>query len=954
MTRFSQDLQLEDGHTVPRFILCIMVFGGLSDHGNMRIITMKQKLLFTLFVLLAIMKVQAEVEINDANFPDANFRNWVLKQTYGADGVLTDTEISGVNLINVSEKNIQSLKGIEFFTMLTTLYCYSNQLSEIDVSKNAALTLLSCFGNQFTSLDVSNNPALTELYCYDNQLTKLNVMSNRTLETLSCGNNHLTELDVSNNTKLTWFNCHHNQLSVLDVSKNTALTFLSCKENLLTALDVSKNPMLTELYCWGNQMTSLDVTNNTALTLLSCSYNPLYSLDVSQNSNLEKLYCYDNGLTELDISNNTSLTLLNCGYNNLTSLDVSKNTKLAGLYCYINRITALDVSNNLALTELECYDNQINGMEMYRLVHSLPKVNGGKMYICDNLNLEKNVITTSQVATANAKGWTTYYWHLEDEGWGWAKYEGSEDGPDIEVDGIYYKLLGQEAIVVGKVNKNLNEYVYKGDIVIPESITIEGNSYKVSAIDNEAFAYSDGLVSVKVPNSVTTISDGVFKYCNNLVNVQLSERVQITRFNNIFLGCKKLSSIIIPKGVKTIGNNAFSGCVGLKSVTIPQSVTGIVSGAFYGCDNLKDIHLSDIAAWCEIKIIGEGDDLYTFPYKQGYNLFLNDEEIKDLVIPDGVTGIAGCAFRSFTGLTSVTFPESVAYIDKGAFSRCAGLTSVNMTEGLKVLYPYAFDYCSSLTSIAIPNNVYSIGDRAFENCTRLASVIIPNSVTYLGERTFRGCDKIATLSWDSSLSPNIITQYCKNALKTLVIGDNVTKIEESAFDGFTNLSSVTIGDSVVSIGGMAFRNCSKLSSAILGNSVESIGRLAFSKCTKLTSLTIPAAVTNIENGAFGSCTGLSYLICNAIIPPVCGSKVFSGVKTQSCILFVPNDSKNAYREADQWKDFLTIEDNSDVENAIISVRDNHKNTIFYDLSGRRVQQPSSGLFIKNGKKLMIK
>lgn len=930
-----------------------MVFGELSDHGNMRIVTMKQKLLLLVFFLTAI-TTWADVEINDANFPDANFRNWVLKQTYGADGVLTDTEISGVNLINVSEKNIQSLKGIEYFTMLTTLYCYSNQLSEIDVSKNAALTLLSCFGNQLTSLDVSNNPALTELYCYNNQLTGLNVRSNSTLEILSCGNNHLTELDISNNTKLAWFNCHQNQLSVLDVSNNTALTLLSCKENQLTTLDISKNTMLTELYCWGNQLTTLDVSNNTALTWISCNYNHLMTLDVSKNTKLETLYCHENQLTSLDISNNTALTLLSCSYNNLTSLDLSNNTKLTKLYCYINQLTSLDLSNNTALTELECFDNRIKGMEMYKLVQSLPQANSGKMYICDNLNFEKNEITTSQVATAKSKGWTTYYWNNGDEGRGWTEYEGCEEGPDIEVDGIYYKLIGQEAIVVGKVNKNLNEYVYKGDIVIPESITIEGNTYKVSAIDNEAFAYSDGLVSVKVPNSVTTISDGVFKYCNNLVNVQLSERVQITRFNNIFLGCKKLSSIIIPKGVKTIGNNAFYGCVGLKSVTIPQSVTGIVSGAFYGCDNLKDIHLSDIAAWCEIEIIGEGDDLYTFPYKQGYNLFHNDEEIKDLVIPDGVTRIAGCAFRSFTGLTSVTFPESVAYIDKGAFSRCAGLTSVNMTEGLKVLYPYAFDYCSSLTSITIPSNVYSIGDRAFYGCTHLVSVNIPNSVTYIGPRTFDGCNKIATLSWNSLLNPSVITQYCKSSLNNLELGDNVKAIENNAFEGFANLNSATIGNSVVSIGEMAFRNCIQLSSAILGNSVETIGKQAFSGCKKLTSITIPANVMNIEAGAFNQCSGLKQLISNAEIPPVCGSKVFNLVNKQNCILFVPNDSKSAYREADQWKDFLTIEDNSDVENAIKSVRDNHKNTIFYDLSGRRVQQPSSGLFIKNGKKLMIK
>ena len=132
------------------------------------------------------------VLINEMYFPDANFRNYLLNQSYGSDGVLTDEEIAGVTSIDVSSKSIQSLKGIEYFTALTELNCRSNQLTSLDVSKNTELTLLDCGYNSLTSLDVSKNTELT---------------------LLNCGYNPLTSLDVSKNTKLTTLYCEGKQIS---------------------------------------------------------------------------------------------------------------------------------------------------------------------------------------------------------------------------------------------------------------------------------------------------------------------------------------------------------------------------------------------------------------------------------------------------------------------------------------------------------------------------------------------------------------------------------------------------------------------------------------------------------------------------------------------------------------------------------------------------------------------
>ena len=229
-------------------------------------------------VLLALMSglnAHADVAINETTFPDANFRHFILNELFndsyqqiGADSVLTDVEIADVSSMECSYRHITSLKGIEYFTALKSLYCNDNQLRSLDVSKNTALIQLHCHNNPLMSLDVSKNTALEILDCNYIELSSLDVSKNTALTTLICSNNRLSSLDVSNNTALKTLHCSTNQLRSLDVSKNTALENLRCVGNDLTTLDVSKNAALKELYCYSNQLTELDLSNNPAISTL--------------------------------------------------------------------------------------------------------------------------------------------------------------------------------------------------------------------------------------------------------------------------------------------------------------------------------------------------------------------------------------------------------------------------------------------------------------------------------------------------------------------------------------------------------------------------------------------------------------------------------------------------------------------------------------------------------------
>ena len=299
---------------------------------------MKTKLLF--LVLLININV---IFCQTTYVPDNNFEQALITIGIDTDNTINQSvataDISGVTSLNLFNKDISDLTGIQDFISLTYLNCNLNQLTSLDISQNTNLTYLSCFNNQLTNIDVSNNTALTYL---------------------SLTGNQLTSIDVTQNTLLTVFGPSGNQLTSIDISQNTALELFQCSGNQISSLDVSNNTALVELYCSINQLSNLDVSNNTLLTDLACQYNPLLTtLDLSNNLALEGLNCSSNPLlSTLDITNNTNLIELSCNNNPLlTTLDLSNNIALEKFYGPETPFTSLDFSNNTALTELNCSYN---------------------------------------------------------------------------------------------------------------------------------------------------------------------------------------------------------------------------------------------------------------------------------------------------------------------------------------------------------------------------------------------------------------------------------------------------------------------------------------------------------------------------------------------------------------------------------------------------------------------
>lgn len=188
------------------------------------------------------------VEINSTNFPDPVFQQYVKDNIDKADTTgqkddkLSQAERDAVTKINIDKKNCTDLTGIAYFANLTTLSCEHNGLKE---------------------LNLEDNESLTKLYCSYNQLTTLDVSKNAKLRILQCSNNGMEKLNLGDITQLTVLQCEYNNLTELDVSKNPYLEELQCRENKLRRVVIGNKYRLTGLYLEGNQLTSLDLSGTT-------------------------------------------------------------------------------------------------------------------------------------------------------------------------------------------------------------------------------------------------------------------------------------------------------------------------------------------------------------------------------------------------------------------------------------------------------------------------------------------------------------------------------------------------------------------------------------------------------------------------------------------------------------------------------------------------------------------
>ena len=363
------------------------------------------------FLPLNAFAASGRVYINDENFPDKNFQNYLKDNVSGGKDYLTQKQCDSVKEVKMyGDYPVERLDGIIYFQNLETLYLTNaHNLRTLDVSWNSALKDLSIGGcHNLTSLDLRYNPNLQELNCTGTGLTSLDLSRNPELEILVCAFVQMTQLDLSNNTKLTKVDCVKAGLTKLNVKQCNLLKELDCSQNNLTELDAPDTSWLRKLNCSDNPLNTLNVSGSKYLTRLDVSgtnltalklndYPWLESLQVRENNQLtqlelknlpklEYLYCDGDQLTQLELSDLPALKRLDCDKNQLTLLKLSNLPALQTLYCNGNQLTQLDVKELSTLKKLLCNDNQLTQLD----VAGLPEL--------QTLNCSNNQLTQLDIA----------------------------------------------------------------------------------------------------------------------------------------------------------------------------------------------------------------------------------------------------------------------------------------------------------------------------------------------------------------------------------------------------------------------------------------------------------------------------------------------------------------------------------------------------------------------------
>ena len=482
-----------------------------------------------------------------------------------------------------------------------------------------------------------------------------------------------------------------------------------------------------------------------------------------------------------------------------------------------------------------------------------------------------------------------------------------------------------------------------GDVVIPADkgiVAIGDGAFKnctaltsvvipdgVATIGREAFYYCSNLTIAAIPNSVESIAPYAF-YCTALENLEIPEGLQ--SIENSTFGYIKAKSITIPSSVKIINNDAFCYCSSLEEITFNEGLETISSYAFEGSSlvsislpaSLKSVSGYAFARCNKLSSIKVAEGNETYDSRDNCNAVIqksNNELVagcKATVVPNSVTAICAGAFYLISSVTEINLPEGLTRIDATAFSQCR-ITKITIPSSLTSVAASAFEWCplESIT-VADGNTMYDSRNdcnAVIETATNTlvlggTTTVIPNEVEVIGDYAFHG-------RYTEGISlPEGVTTIGKSALaynnmQSFVLPNSVTTLGAGAFYCCSRLSSIIIPEGVKIIDSSTFGFCKSLVTIDIPNSVTNIGRSAFYYCSNLKSATLGYRVQELADDAFSSCPAVETLNANSPVPPTCTSSSLSNLNKETCVLYVPEGSLDAYKEADIWKEFAHIEVN---------------------------------------------
>ena len=301
---------------------------------------------------------------------------------------------------------------------------------------------------------------------------------------------------------------------------------------------------------------------------------------------------------------------------------------------------------------------------------------------------------------------------------------------DVCIGDIYYNIVSKTKTAEVTYGENK----YQGEITVPADFEFDGITYTVTGIGNDAFNGCRYMTKIELPSSITILGDQAFYGCKfSEINIPQNV-VSIGKY--CFKGCE-FKSVTIPASVKALKLGAFKDCIYLADVFIDGYIENIDDNVFLFCEALTAVHIQDIAKWCKNSFL----DGWSNPLYYAKHLYINNEEVKDLVIPNSVEELGMQVFAYCTGLKSVVIPSTIKTIPVAAFGGCTGIESLDISDGVETIERGAFGACTGLTNVHIPNSVTSIS--GFNDCSNLAKIYIGKNVSEINNNAFAYCKNLS-------------------------------------------------------------------------------------------------------------------------------------------------------------------------------------------------------------------
>ena len=478
---------------------------------------------------------------------------------------------------------------------------------------------------------------------------------------------------------------------------------------------------------------------------------------------------------------------------------------------------------------------------------------------------------------------------------------------DFMVDSICYSIIGDHQVEV----TSRDSVKYAGEVIIPATVINDGVTYQVTRIGKYAFHGCNELTLIDIPEGITSIGTFAFNGCTRLENVDLPNSL-VTLETFAFYSCYSFTSFHVPRNLTEIAYNALMSCKNIAYYTCSSFNTKYkaVDGILYSKDLTTLVAYPCAATATSFDIPTTVTALHDYCFSQNNNLVAVN-------IPETVTWMGMNIFRDCQNIVEIDIPDGVTHMGVTVFGGCTSLIRVHLPANLDTIMNSTFSGCTMLTEVTVPRNVSCIDEQGFINARSLKTVTFEEGsrLTSLGERAFLDCYALESLDL-----PNTVTSigstcfYSCSSLKTIHMSPNLTEIGSSVFTRCSSLTECEVIGDVPTMWNL-FIFCPKLKKVKLGDRNGTPGstliqNATIASCDQLEYLELGANIDSLASNALGSLDSLKVLICWAAIPPRCHDywSSFSPWPNslKNTVLYVPKASLEAYRTANDWKNFKTI------------------------------------------------